>query len=444
MENKKSKKTLIFAILGIVAIIILILFLLKGCTKEKEYTVIFDANGGSYVGNVTVKENETVKQPLNPTREGYQFVGWYLGEELFDFDTKITKDITLKAHWEANGITLNFTTLSLKVGDTKQLEITSFPTDVKIEDFLFESSDESILTVDEKGNLKALKAGTVTVTVKSKDGKYTKTCIVTVTEEEIEVESVTISGSSSVTVGSSIKLSVTLKPENATTKKLTWKSSNPSIATVDENGNVKGLKTGKVTITVTTENGKTATKDITVKAKSTSNPKPSNSPTPTTIDPTGVTIGGLTEVYVGKSIQLWATVSPDNATNKSVTWSSNNSGIATVDENGNVTGVSAGTVTITVTTANGKTATYEVTVKDQYIVYLTQRKLAVTEGAIQYDYKVEKNGIELNDYLGFTYNNTPVSRGQGSISSTAVVNGGNTASLKLASGEVVTASVVIN
>ena len=374
MENKKTKKTLIFAILGIVAIIILILFLLKGCTKEKEYTVIFDANGGSYVGNVTVKENETVKQPLNPTREGYQFVGWYLGEELFDFDTKITKDITLKAHWEANGITLNFTTLSLKVGDTKQLEITSFPTDVKIEDFLFESSDESILTVDEKGNLKALKAGTVTVTVKSKDGKYTKTCIVTVTEEEIEVESVTITGSSSVTVGSSIKLSVTLKPENATTKKLTWKSSNPSIATVDENGNVKGLKTGKVTITVTTENGKTATKDITVKAKSTNTPKPTNSPTPTQ--------------------------EPEPTTTP--------------------------------------------TPEPKYVIYLTKRELAVVGGAIQYDFRVEKDGVEFTDYLGFTYNNTPVSRGQGSVSSTTVANGGNTATLKLSSGEVVTASVVIN
>ncbi len=374
MENKKTKKTLIFAILGIVAIIILILFLLKGCTKEKEYTVIFDANGGSHVESVTVKENETVKQPLNPTREGYQFVGWYLGEELFDFDTKITEDITLKANWDANGIKLSSTSLSLVVGSEEKLEILSLPEGINKEDLIYSSSDESIVTVDENGNLKALKAGTVTVTVKSKDGKYTTTCTVIVTEEEIEVESVTITGSSSVTVGSSIKLSVTLKPSNATTKKLTWKSSNPSIATVDENGNVKGLKTGKVTITVTTENGKTATKDITVKAKSTNTPKPTNSPTPTQ--------------------------EPEPTTTP--------------------------------------------TPEPKYVIYLTKRELAVVGGAIQYDFRVEKDGVEFTDYLGFTYNNTPVSRGQGSVSSTTVANGGNTATLKLSSGEVVTASVVIN
>ncbi len=456
-SSEKTKKTIIGIVLGILVLLVIFL-LIKGCTK-KEYTVTFDSNGGIIVESVKVKENEKVKKPTDPTKDGYEFGGWYYEDELFDFDTKITKDIILEAYWNAE-IGLKVKELNLVIGSTQKLEISSLPDGLSEKDLIYLSSDDSIVTVDENDNLKALKKGTVTITVKSKDGKYSATCRVTVTEEEIEIESVSISGSSSVTVGSSIKLSATFKPDNATMQKLTWKSSDESVATVDENGKVKGLKAGTVTITVTTENGKTATKKITVKEKSTSHnnggsssgntggntsggktPKP-----PATVEPTNVTISGNREVYVGDSIQLSATISPSNATNKSVTWKSSNSGIATVDGNGRVTGVSAGTVTITVTTANGKTATYEVTVKEKeptYVIYITQRKLEVAGGAIQYDFRVERNGTAFTDYLGFEFNGTLVSKGQGSISSTVVKKGGSSAQLTLSNGSKVTAKVII-
>ena len=69
------------------------------CSKEVKYTVTFDSDGGTDVSSVTILENETIKKPSDPTKEGYTFDGWYNGDVKFDFKTKITKNLTLKAKW---------------------------------------------------------------------------------------------------------------------------------------------------------------------------------------------------------------------------------------------------------------------------------------------------------------------------------------------------------
>lgn len=68
--------------------------------EEKEYTVSFDTDGGSVVNSQKIKENGKVTKPSDPTKDKYKFLGWYLDDELYSFDTKVTKDITLKAKWE--------------------------------------------------------------------------------------------------------------------------------------------------------------------------------------------------------------------------------------------------------------------------------------------------------------------------------------------------------
>ena len=73
-----------------------------GCSKEEEYTVKFDTDGGSVIESVKVTKGETVKRPDNPTKEGYVFSDWYLSDSIFDFNTKIENDITLKAKWIVN------------------------------------------------------------------------------------------------------------------------------------------------------------------------------------------------------------------------------------------------------------------------------------------------------------------------------------------------------
>lgn len=255
-------------IAAVVVVAVIVLLLLRGC-DTKEYKISFDVAGGSAVSSVTVKENETVTKPTDPTKEGYTFAGWYYEDKLFDFNTKVTKDMKLVAHWtEAeDGIVLEKTSLTLKLDETKTIDIKSLPEGVSEDDLVWTSSDETIATVDENGKVTAKKTGKVTITVKSKDGSYEAKCTITVSAEDKDVTGVSISGANRVQVGYRIQLTANVTPNDASNKKVTWKSSNPGVATVDANGVVVGVKAGTTTITVTTEDGnKTATYTVTVVA----------------------------------------------------------------------------------------------------------------------------------------------------------------------------------
>ena len=151
-------------------------------------------------------------------------------------------------------------------------------------------------------------------------------------------------------VGDTVTLNVLFKPENATDKNITWISSDSTIALVN-NGIVVGVKTGTTTIIAMTANGKTATCLINV--------------SPKTYYAESITLNKASvELPIGYTDTLTAMVLPDYTTDKSVIWSSSDSSIAKV-ENGVVTALSTGTVTITATTTNGKSATC--TVKSLFI-----------------------------------------------------------------------------
>ena len=432
MRDKNKK---ILAIVGgLIVVIIIILLLVKGCGK-KEYVINFDSQGGSNVTSVTVLKDDTLTKPKDPTREGYEFLGWYLDGKLFDFSEKITKNMVLEARWkkvekEVTGISLNATLLTLKPNGTGLLSVIFTPEGATSE-LVWSSSDEEIVTVKD-GELKALKKGEVIITVTTKDGKYKATCKVKVEDNVISVTSVSISGKKEVNVGESIKLTASIKPKDATNKEVTWTSSDSTIATIDKNGNVKGIKSGKVTITVTTVDGeKKASISIEVKEKKTettpSNPSTPSTPSTTPEDkpstPTNpstgntpstgeqetpkvavdnVVISGAKEVYVDESIKLTTNITPSNATDKTLKWESSNPNIATVNSDGTVIGKSHGTVKIKVTASNGKTYEYEITVVE-YIITLT--KLVQPGGSVvQYEItSVVANGVNQDTAL-FTYN----------------------------------------
>ena len=169
----------------------------------------------------------------------------------------------------------------------------------------------------------------------------------------VKVTGVSLSPTSdTINVAGTQQLTATASPSNATNKTVSWSSSDSSKVTVDSSGIVTGVAAGSAIITVTTEDQrKTATSAITVIAAIVP-------VTSVSINPTSATIS------VAGTQQLTATVSPSNATNKTVTWSSSDSSKVTVSSSGIVTGVAAGSATITVTTEDQhKTASSNITVQ---------------------------------------------------------------------------------
>ncbi|HBY21352.1 MAG TPA: hypothetical protein DEG71_10185 [Clostridiales bacterium] len=153
-------------------------------------------------------------------------------------------------------------------------------------------------------------------------------------------------------VGDNETLIPTIFPSTATNQNVTWKSNNIKIATVDSDGTVSGIKKGRVIITATTVDGKkTAKCVVTVK-------------TAPIINVTGINLDEENiSMNVGDSDILTVTITPDNATNQNITWSSSDESIVTVNSEGEIEGISSGDVTITATTKDGnKKATCEITV----------------------------------------------------------------------------------
>ena len=217
------------------------------------------------------------------------------------------------------------------------------------------SSDRSVATVDKAGTVHGLRPGTATVTATA-EGK-SGTCAVTVKAKAIGVTEVTLDKTElTLTEGETETLTATVRPDNANNRKVTWSSDKTEVATVDGAGRVTAVKAGEAVVTVTTEDGgRTATCAVTVKAKTVS-------VTEVTLDRAELT---LTE---GETETLTATVKPDNADNRKVTWSSDKTEIATVGGDGRVTAVKAGEAVVTVTTEDGgKTATCKVTVKAKVV-----------------------------------------------------------------------------
>ena len=175
----------------------------------------------------------------------------------------------------------------------------------------------------------------------------------TFTTDVVPVKGVTLDKTTCTvhTIDSTFTLTATINPADATNKAVNWKSSNTSVATVDANGKVTAKGNGSATITVTTKDqSKTATCEVTVAQWV-----------------TGITLNKSSVILIKgqmETVTLTPSISPSNASDKSVTWSSSNSSVATVSTAGEVTAVAKGTATITATAkdGSGRSASYTVTV----------------------------------------------------------------------------------
>ncbi len=232
-----------------------------------------------------------------------------------------------KKTYAVESITLNKTELNLKKGESETLVATVLPENASDKTVTWSSSDATIASVDQTGKVTAVKSGSVTITAKASD--KTATCAVKVTTP---VESISLDRNSvTLEEGKSTTLVATVNPADADEKTVSWSSSNSSVAIV-ENGVVAALSEGETTITASA-GGKSATCKVTVQKK--------------VVPVSSVTLNKTTLSLVkGQSEMLTATVKPNDATDKTVTWSSSDVSVVTVDQNGKVTAIDGGTATI--------------------------------------------------------------------------------------------------
>lgn len=248
-----------------------------------------------------------------------------------------------------SSVSLNLTELSLVEGEESTLVATVKPNDADDKTVTWKSSDATIVSVNSEGKVSALKAGTATITASA--GDKSASCKVTVEKKFIPVTSVTLNKSElSIVEGSQETLVATVKPDDATDKTVTWKSSNTTIVSVSSDGKLSALKEGSATITASAGDKSAACK-VTVEKKVVL-------VTSITLDKTDLTL------VEGHEETLVATVKPDNATDKTVTWKSFDASIASVNGEGRVSALKEGSTTITAT-AGDKSVTCKVTVEQK-------------------------------------------------------------------------------
>lgn len=264
---------------------------------------------------------------------------------------KVTAVCKVTVISRVTGISMSETTVELKPGETHQLTATVLPQNASNAEVTWYSDKESVAKVSQSGLVSAVSTGEATIHVVTSDGGKMATCLVKV---GTPVKGITLSISSkTLYVGDpSLDISATLTPANATDKSLEWSSSDPEVASIAPGAAlhavIKPLKPGKTIITATTKDGGfTASCEVTVKRH---------------VSGVSINKASLT-LYVGETESLAATVAPEDASDKSVVWSSGNSAVASVS-NGKVTANKPGTAVIKVVTNDlSKEATCTVTVK---------------------------------------------------------------------------------
>ena len=267
---------------------------------------------------------------------------------------------------KVTGIKLSQNKAQLNKWNRLNLKYTITPEDADNKEVVWTSSDSSVARVDNYGSVLALKDGVATITVKTKDGDFTDSCEVKVgnggVPETVKVTEVDITNNSLfLNAGETTQLNVVVKPENATNKKIEYSTTNANVATVDANGLVKAVGEGRAYIYAKSADGPSDSVYVYVRKSVTPQPPKEVKVTNVSVDRRYLTL------EEGENYTLTATVSPADATNKTVNYSSSDSRVATVDANGNIKAVKAGYAYIYAKSVDGPYAYSYVTVKAKEI-----------------------------------------------------------------------------
>jgi uncharacterized protein YjdB len=265
-------------------------------------------------------------------------------------------EFTSAAPAGVTGITLSDEAVYLIMNGRMQLTAAAYPSAGTESRIVWSSDDTAVATVDQNGNVRAAGSGWTSIKAASySDRTVFAVCYVTVaeTDAEVPVNGLTIdSGQIYMRVDDTGRISAIITPDDATDKSVTYSSSDPDTVEVDSEGNIIALRVGTATVTVTSvwDPFMKAECIVTVIGFQ-------NSVTGISLDRSGISLD------VGGVGRLTATVSPSDASNRDVVWSSSDTSVAVVDAGGNVVAVSPGTAVIFAVTADGgRTATCIVTV----------------------------------------------------------------------------------
>ncbi len=387
-QNKEKLKKIGFIVLVFVVLVIVIVLVVKGCSNnENDDPTAVNENRTPTIAinwqSITLEVGESsqlVADVLSASIDN-PIVSWHSddsGIAAVNDDGYVTAlsegETNIVAIYRQNGIP--YTTscnvvvtstkveiesidivqedISLRKGGSVLLQIAVTPEDAMVDSLTFTSDDTNIATVSDEGRINAINVGTTTITVKTSDNQFSDSVTIKVTESGTTVVnpvSLQLIGlENGVSVGTSSRVAYIISPSNATTS-LTWSSSDPSIATVNNEGVVKGVKAGTCTIMASTSNNISSSLQITVSSN--------------VVAVSRITINGDTSINMqtGWTKLLDYTISPSNATNKNVTFTSSNSSVVFVDSNGIIAALGSGTAVVTITTEDGKkTAAVNVTV----------------------------------------------------------------------------------
>ena len=348
-----------------------------GTGNEENGGIVFDGNEGTVYGSVTLQENLTIEngQTLDIPSGASLTIGndatltnegTVTNSGTLTNNGTINNSGTLPDNINGNG-TVNhaptITTDSLPNGTegTSYSQTLTATGTAPITWSVTSGSLPTGLTLNEStglisGTPTSQGTSNFTVTASNNSGSDSEELSIIIDEQtDVPVTGVSLNTSTlNLIEGGTDTLTATVEPNNATNRNVTWSSDNPSVATVN-NGVVSAVSEGTATITVTAQGDSTKSASCTVTV------------TAAAVPVTGVTLSqtqaSLYSNRTPNTLTLTATVAPDNATNQAVTWTSSDSAVATVDQNGVVTAVAPGTAVITATTADGgKTASCTVTV----------------------------------------------------------------------------------
>lgn len=259
-KELKNDKLLVNEILVIVLISIVLGISVFYVYNNQKHTVSFNSNGGNAVTSKKIKHNKKISKCDSPVKEGYEFIGWYYNNSLFDCNAKVTEDIILEARWEKNvekgviNITFNYEYIEVRPNTQLKLVPIIEPIDVS-EPLYWESSDTEVAEVDNEGNVSFKKEGTVDISVSTNSNiKATQQIIVSANAKKIE-KIVLSENYLEITDGSVKQLTYTVEPLDATNKNVKWMSDNTSIVSVSQTGEIVAKEPGEAIIVLTTMDG---------------------------------------------------------------------------------------------------------------------------------------------------------------------------------------------